>query len=321
MTDVFRAKARTFWFAARFLPADRRQAVAGLYAFARAVDDLVDEPPPTLGPEDVLAQLAVWRGWLEGPTLLDPPDPALAERVTPALLVHGVPPAYLQMLVDGVASDLTRLEVRSWSELRAYCVLVASSVGLAMCHLLGAGDDPLAREAAVELGIAMQLTNILRDVGADLRAGRVYLPTDDLATHGYSPDRLSWLGGRVARSGAAALDDQFRDLMRTQIARARDHYVRGTYGVSRLPADCRLAILLAARLYQAILDAIEAADYDVFTRRAATSTRFKVTEALRCAFSLRLPTGPSQGASRRDGSERVALPAGAGTSDGQLVRS
>ena len=321
MTDVFRAKARTFWFAARFLPADRRHAVAGLYAFARAVDDLVDEPPSMLGPDDILGQLAAWRGWLERPTLLAPPDAALAERVTPALLTHGVPPAYLQMLVDGVASDLTRLEVRSWSELRAYCVLVASSVGLAMCHLLGAGDDPLARAAAVELGIAMQLTNILRDVGADLRAGRVYLPTDDLATHGYSPDRLSWLGGRVARSGAAALDDQFRDLMRTQIARARDHYVRGVAGVARLPADCRLAILLAARLYQAILDDIEAADYDVFTRRAATSTRFKVTEALRCAFLLRLPTGPSQGESRRDGSERVALPAGVGTSDGQLVRS
>ena len=238
MTDVFRAKARTFWFAARFLPADRRHAVAGLYTFARAVDDLVDEPPPTLVPDDVLGQLAAWRGWLEQPTLLAPPDPALAARVTPALLAHGVPPAYLQMLVDGVASDLTRAEIRSWSELRAYCVLVASSVGLAMCHLLGAGDDPLAREAAVELGIAMQLTNILRDVGADLRSGRVYLPTDDLATHGYSPDRLDWLAGRVARSGAAALDDEFRDLMRTQIARARAHYVRGMDGVARLP--CRL---------------------------------------------------------------------------------
>ena len=117
--------------------------MAGLYAFARAVDDLVDEPPPTLGPDDVLGQLAAWRGWLEQPTSLAPPDPALAARVTPALLAHGVPPAYLQMLVDGVASDLTRAEIRSWSELRAYCVLVASSVGLAMCHLLGAGDDPL----------------------------------------------------------------------------------------------------------------------------------------------------------------------------------
>ncbi len=208
MTDVFRAKARTFWFAARFLPGDRRDAVAGLYAFARAVDDLVDLPLPTLLPDEVLGQLVAWRGWLDQPTVLAPPDGALAARVTPALLAHGVPPRYLQMLVDGVASDLTRPEIRSWSELRSYCVLVASSVGLAMCHLLGAGDDPLACEAAVELGIGMQLTNILRDVGADLRSGRVYLPTDDLATHGYSADRLDWLAGRAAAQRRSTLDSE-----------------------------------------------------------------------------------------------------------------
>ena len=83
--------------------------------------------------------------------------------------------------------------------------------------------------------------------------------------------------------------------MRTQIARARAHYVRGMDGVARLPADCRLAILLAARLYQAILDEIQAADYDVFTRRAATSTRFKVAESVRCAFALHQPTRSSAG--------------------------
>jgi len=321
MTDVFRAKARTFWFAARFLPGDCRDAVAGLYAFARAVDDLVDVPPPTLLPDEVLGQLVAWRGWLDQPTVLAPPDAALAARVTPALLAHGVPPRYLQMLVDGVASDLTQPEIRSWSELRAYCVLVASSVGLAMCHLLGAGDDLLAREGAVELGIAMQLTNILRDLGADLRSGRVYLPTNDLATHGYSRERLDWLAGRVARSGATALDEEFRDLMRSQIARARDHYVRGIAGVTRLPADCRLAILLAARLYQAILDDIEAADYDVFTRRAATSIRFKVAESVRCAFALRQPTRSRAGSSTRRGPQRVALPT-VGTSNAMpLVRS
>jgi 15-cis-phytoene synthase len=149
----------------------------------------------------------------------------------------------------------------------------------------------------------------------------VYLPTDDLATHGYSPERLDWLAGRVARSGAAALDDQFRDLMRTQIARARAHYARGVGGVARLPGDCRLAILLAARLYQAILDDIEAADYDVFTRRAATSTRFKVAESVRCAFALRQPTRSRAGALTRRRPQRVVLPA-ASTSDVMpLVRS
>ncbi|HEY6353040.1 MAG TPA: phytoene/squalene synthase family protein, partial [Burkholderiaceae bacterium] len=282
---------------------------------------LVDEPSPTLVADDVLGQLAAWRVWLEQPTSLAPPDQTLATRVAPALLAYRVPPAYLQMLVDGVASDVTRAEIRSWLELRAYCVLVASSIGLAMCHLLGAGDDPLAREAAVELGIAMQLTNILRDVGADLRAGRVYLPTDDLAAHGYSPRRLDWLATCVARSGAPALDEEFRNLMRAQIARARAHYARGMNGVSRLPDNCRLAILLAARLYQAILDEIEAADYDVFTRRAATSTCFKVVESIRCAFALRQPARSSAGFLPRGRSESAAVLTDGAAEMMPLVRS
>ena len=99
------------------------------------------------------------------------------------------------MLLDGVSSDLTRSQMGSWAELRRYCVQVASSIGLAMCHLLGAGDDPLARQAAVDLGIAMQLTNILRDVGSDLRAGRVYLPLEELAAHDLSPEMVDGSGG------------------------------------------------------------------------------------------------------------------------------
>jgi phytoene synthase len=193
------------------------------------------------------------------------------------------------MLIDGVSSDLSPPEVRSWPDLRTYCIQVASSVGLAMCHLLRAGDNPLARHAAVELGIAMQLTNIVRDVGADLRVGRVYLPSEDLAAHGYSRERLVWLAARVKTHGPSAIDEPFRDLMRAQIARARDHYARGLDGVRRLPPENRLAILLAGRLYQAILEAIESADYDVFSRRAATSLWLKVAEAARWSITLRLP--------------------------------
>jgi phytoene synthase len=192
------------------------------------------------------------------------------------------------MLIDGVASDLTRHEMRSWPELRAYCVQVASSVGLAMCHLLGAGDDPLAREAAIELGVAMQLTNVARDVAADLAMGRVYLTSDDLQAHGYSRERLGWLALNVKRHGPTSIDQEFKSLMRAQIERARAHYAGGVRGIDRLPRDCRLPILLAARLYGAILGEIEAAEYDVFTRRAATSMATKLREAARCAVATRL---------------------------------
>jgi phytoene/squalene synthetase len=163
LPDVLRGRAR-FWFAAHFVPAERRHAVPGLYAFARAVDELVDQPLPTRDRAEVGAELAAWRNWVEHPTELVAPDTLLAKRVFPAWLTHGVPPEYLQMLVDGVTSDLTRVEIPTWSELRAYCVLVASSVGLAMCHMLGAGDDPTRREQDCRFKVAeaMRCAMLLR---------------------------------------------------------------------------------------------------------------------------------------------------------------
>ena len=285
---VFQNRARTFWFAARFLPAQTRSSVTALYAFARAVDDLVDEPT-SLDAEQILSMLSDWRAWLEKPdSPQTAPDPRIAAQVFPLIVDIGVPPSYLQLLVDGVASDLDPREVSSWPELREYCFGVASSVGLAMCHLLGAGYDPLAREAAVDLSIGMQLTNILRDLWEDLNKGRVYLPADELAAHGSSCEHLLWLGSRVAADGASAIDRPFRELMRAQIGRARAHYQRGLDGIWRLPAEARFAILVAGRLYAAILDVIEAADYDVFSRRAATSTWMKLNSTARWWVSLRL---------------------------------
>ena len=297
IVTVFRTRARTFWFATQFLPADRRHVVSQLYAFARAVDDLVDEPHPDLTADDVAATLAAWRDWLQhhgasAAACGAAPDPRLAATVRPVLHEYGVPAAYLQLLVDGVASDLARRDVDTWLDLRTYCVQVASSVGMAMCHLLGSGEDPLALDAAVELGIAMQLTNILRDIGGDLDLDRLYIPRDELDAFGYSRQDVLALCARV-RAGQGPVEEAFRALMRTQIARARDHYARGLEGIGRLPAECRLAILVAARLYRAILDEIEAADFDVFRRRASTSTTRKVVEAARCVVMLRLPNRAS----------------------------
>ncbi|GAC1314080.1 MAG: phytoene/squalene synthase family protein [Chloroflexota bacterium] len=297
IVNVFRTRARTFWFAAQFLPADRRAVITQLYAFARAVDDLVDEPRPGVAPSDVARTLGAWRDWLDqtsasAASCSAAPDALLAATVQPVLHEHGVPAAYLQLLLDGVASDLTRREMGTWLELRTYCVQVASSVGMAMCHLLGSGADPLARDAAIELGIAMQLTNILRDVGGDLDLDRLYIPRDELLAFGYSRKDVLALCTRV-RAGQGPVDDAFRALMRDQIARAREHYARGLDGVWRLPSACRLAILVAARLYRAILDAIEAADFDVFSRRASTSMTRKLAEAARCAVLVRLPNRAS----------------------------
>ncbi|MBV9327660.1 MAG: phytoene/squalene synthase family protein [Chloroflexi bacterium] len=285
---IFRARARTFWFAAQFLPAPSRSAVSGLYSFARAVDDLVDEPG-SLTTEQIRCILSDWHAWLDAPTSPESaPDPRIAFRVLPVLVDHGVPARYLQMLVDGVASDVDQRDMASWSDLREYCFRVASSVGLAVCHVLGAGDDPLARAAAVDLGIAMQLTNILRDLWDDVRLGRVYLPADELAAHGSSREHLLWLGSRLAVHGASAIDAPFRELMRAQVRRARLHYESGLEGVWRLAPDARFAILIAGRLYAAILDVIEAADYDIFSRRAATSTWLKLSSTARWWLAYRV---------------------------------
>jgi phytoene synthase len=238
----------------------------------------------------------------------DAPDPRVAADVLPVLVEQRVPASYLQLLVAGVGSDLHPRAMGCWPELREYCVQVASSVGLAMCHLLGAGGDPLARHAAVELGIGMQLTNILRDLSEDMNTGRLYLPADELAACGSSGDHLLWLGERVAARGRSAIDAPFRELMRLQIERARAHYARGLEGIGRLPDDAQLAMLLAARLYEAILDVIEAAEYDVFSRRAATSIWVKLGYATRCTLALKAGGPALAGGRGRRHQPQVARP-------------
>jgi phytoene synthase len=286
--SVFRDRARTFWFAAQFLPARQRPAVTGLYAFARAMDDLVDEPSPERTPADIEAQLNAWRRWVASPRPVPAlaPDPRLATLLAPALIDRAVPSAYLLLLLDGVASDLgdAGRAIDSWPSLHTYCIQVAASVGLSMCHVLGVGDDPVALAAAADLGVAMQLTNILRDVGADLAVGRIYLPADELAAAGLGPAALRELAAGDQRGRGA-----FDALVRAQIARARRYFHRGLGGVRQLPADSRLAILIAGRVYAAILDEIEAADYDVLTRRAATSAWRKLSLAGTSWVQLALP--------------------------------
>jgi phytoene synthase len=268
-------RAKTFAFAARFLPAEQRDATTILYAFCRVIDDLVDEPRVDLTPAAVRARLAAWRAWIgaggAGPT----PDPEpLALALGEVLRRYEVPAAYLLGLIDGVESDLGPVRVPSYAALRRYCLQVAGTVGLAMCHVLGV-REPSALAAAAELGVAMQLTNVLRDVGGDLRRNRVYLPADDLARFDYSAERLFDL----ARRGEPP-DDALKALLAFEVARARTHYARGLAGVWHLPGSVRPAILVAGRLYRSILDRIEAADYDVLRRRASTSKTTKVRVAI-----------------------------------------
>jgi phytoene synthase len=270
-------KARGFSYAARFLPPNQREATRVLYAFCRTMDDLVDEPAPNITPADIRRLLGDWRLWLAAgarPADVRPKPTCLAAAISTIVGSDELPTAYLIALLDGVESDLGVVRIPDFPALRRYCMLVAGVVGFAMCHLLGVRSRQ-ALAAAANLGIAMQLTNVLRDVGSDLRRDRIYLPADELARFGYSEQRI-----RALASSGGRADDDFRALMRYQIARARAYYERGLAGVWLLPPETRAAILSAGRIYRAILDRIEANDYDVLRRRAITSGLVKVREGL-----------------------------------------
>jgi phytoene synthase len=278
------SRARTFGFAARFLPRPQAEAVTVLYAFCRFMDDLADDLPPRVG----VPALDGWAAWLgaagagaplpAAPAL--PGHPAataavLAEALGHLLARYRLPPVYLRSLLEGLRADATRTQVRDFAELREFSYRAAGTVGQAMCYLLGATSAEALHRAA-RLGIAMQLTNVLRDVGEDLGRGRVYLPAEELARFGVSPAALA----------ERRVDAPFVALMRHQVARARAYYDAGLPGVFLLPPECRLPILVAGRLYRAILGSIEAQGYDVFSRRAATSGAQKVLTAGAAYLSL-----------------------------------
>jgi phytoene synthase len=264
-------KAKTFAFAARLLPSDLRGDVAALYAFCRTIDDLVDEQPAEVPTAVVRQQLDGWRAWLADPAPdSDPVRTAFAD----VLRRHDLPRRPLFELIDGCESDLERTSVPDDEALRRYCYQVAGTVGEAMAALLGAaGED--ARQAAGTLGTAMQRTNILRDVREDAQRGRVYLPDTALAEQQLSREEIL----------ACRLSPGLRVVLEAQARLARQEYAAGLAGIRHLPRRARLPIMIAGRLYERILTKIEQQRFDVFERRAATSTAEKAFVALRVAIA------------------------------------
>jgi phytoene synthase len=255
---VTRQHSRTFFIASGLLPRAERRAIRALYAFCRVSDDLVDKSA-----EDSAGNLHLWRQSLQGARAWDSDPVVLAWADTRAR--YQIPPQYAEQLLDGIASDLTQSRRQTFDDLARYCYAVASTVGLMVMHVVGY-SGPEAIPYAVKLGVALQLTNILRDVGEDSRNGRIYLPLDELADFGLSE----------ADVASGIVDDRWRAFMRFQIDRTRRLYVEALPGVELLGKSGRFAIGAAAELYRAILDDIEAHDYNVFTYRAHTNDRRKL---------------------------------------------
>ena len=270
----------TFYLASALLPRQKRHAVRALYAFCRATDDLIDQMPhtdqvdqagaarntqaPRTEQEIALAQslLEAWQTRLEqSPNAYDPVPLAWADTRARYHIPHG----YEAQLIDGIARDLRQQRYSTFAELAEYCYGVASTVGLMVMHIVDFQSED-ALPYAVKLGIALQLTNILRDVAVDWQAGRLYLPLDELA-------QFNLTEADIARG---TVDSRWRAFMTYQIARARMLYTEAEPGIALLDAEGRFAIAAAASLYRAILEDIEAHEYDVFHRRAHVGTGGKL---------------------------------------------
>jgi 15-cis-phytoene synthase len=250
---VTRQHSRTFHMASALLPAAKREAVRALYAFCRISDDLVDE-----GGANRTAELARWRQ--ESLQAHPHPDNLVALAWADARARYGIPRQYAEQLLDGVAADIDHLRYQTFEELAHYCYGVASTVGLMSMHIVGyASDDAIPY--AIKLGVALQLTNILRDVGEDWQRGRFYLPLEEMAAFGLAEAELPISGD----------DPRWVAFMQFQIERTRQLYREALPGIGLLDVQGRFAIAAAAELYQGILDDIEANQYDVFNRRAHVS--------------------------------------------------
>jgi phytoene synthase len=253
---VARQQAGNFYHAFRLLPAAQRRAMCALYAFMRVADDLTDGPEAVA--EKSLA-LADWRRQLDAAlegVYHHPLHPAFHHTVNQ----YGIPRCYLDDVLDGVGMDLDTDRYDTFAELYRYCYRVASAVGLACIHIWGFREER-AKSYAESAGIALQLTNILRDLSEDAVRGRVYLPREDLERFGYSVADL--IQGRR--------DERFRALMRFQVERAQGYYEAAGPLADLLDPSGRAVFLVMLRTYRGLLEAIVRCDYDVFRRRVRLS--------------------------------------------------
>lgn len=255
--EITRRHSKTFFMASGLLPWHKRRAVRAMYAFCRVSDDLVDRPEKA-GRDDVLES---WRRLVHfGAPSADLPEGSSEVSLAwaDARRAFRIPRGYVDQLIDGISLDLQHVRYDTFAELARYCYGVACTVGLMSMHVTGYSS----REAipyAIRLGVALQLTNILRDVGEDWRAGRLYLPREDLEAFDIREEQIA----------EGVVDHRWRAMMRYQISRARHLYSEALPGVAMLNRDGRFAIAAAGELYRGILDRIEASDYNVFTHRAS----------------------------------------------------
>jgi len=252
------ARDTNFYYSFLVLPAEKRRAIVAVWDFCRAVDDAVDE----VDEQSVAAcEIERWRRELaaafNGSATLTPQGTALA----PFINEFNLPRSAFDALIEGVEMDLGSRRYETFGDLYQYCIRVASAVGLICVEIFGY-EDARTREYATHLGVALQLTNILRDVPVDLARGRIYIPQEDLRRHGCSEGDLA---AEVERAGNGVRLDGVKALLRAQAERAREYYRKAAAALPKRDARRLVAAEIMGAVYRAILTRIERRDYDVFT--------------------------------------------------------
>ena len=268
---ISRHHAKTFYLASMFLPKKQQKPIFAIYDLLRTVDDVVDMAEVKFNnglitSDEITKMLESWKSRLKACYAGNVDNDPIMMAWQDTLKSYSIPMELPLDLMDGVAMDIEFKPFETFEELYVYCYKVAAVVGLMTSEIFGYSDKQ-ALEHAIELGIAMQLTNILRDIGEDVDRGRIYLPLEDLRRFNYS--REEFMQKRI--------NNNFINLMKFQIERARGYYSSSEKGIPMLEKQARFAVCISSVNYGNILSAIEKNNYDAFSKRAYRSFYQKVS--------------------------------------------
>ena len=251
------ARDTSFYYSFLVLPADKRRAIVAVWDFCRAVDDAVDEAPE--GTHE--ARVREWREELARCFDGGEPQTPQGRALQPLIAAFNLPRPAFEALIEGVEMDLHTTRYATFADLYQYCIRVASAVGLMCVEIFGC-KDPASKQYAIDLGVALQLTNILRDVPGDLERGRVYIPLEDFARFKCHEGDI---GAEAMHAGHGVRSAAVKQLLAFQAQRAREYYRKADAILPRRDARRLVAARIMGAIYRGILSRIEAADYDVFS--------------------------------------------------------
>ena len=271
---VTKREARNFYYAFLTLPQPRRRAIYAAYAFSRLADDIADGDG---APLQKRSELAALRERLRD-AYAGHPEGAILTALADAAITYDIPESLFQDIITGVEMDLEPRRFADFDELRHYCYHVASVVGLVSIRIFGYRDVPLAQETAVDFGLAMQLTNILRDLREDIERDRVYLPLNEMARFGYTEDDL--------RDGV--VHERFRAMMRFQANRAQRYFDSASRLMPLLEPESRGCAEGLHHLYNRLLNRMASRGWDVFSKRVSLSSWEKLNLTCRLWTTARL---------------------------------